>query len=102
MILTVKHLVKTYPVQRTLSKKILGRGYGKKEKKTVLKGLNLELEAGVYALLGPNGAGKSTFMNLITGNLEPDEGEILYDGQPIAEMGSSFREILGFMPQQQG
>lgn len=41
-------------------------------------------------------------MNLITGNLEPDEGEILYDGQPIAEMGSSFREILGFMPQQQG
>ena len=102
MILTVKHLVKTYPVQRTLSKTILGRGYGKKEKKTVLKGLNLELEAGVYALLGPNGAGKSTFMNLITGNLEPDEGEILYDGQPIAEMGSSFREILGFMPQQQG
>ncbi|WP_237566631.1 ATP-binding cassette domain-containing protein [Paenibacillus sp. EZ-K15] len=41
-------------------------------------------------------------MNLITDQLKPDEGEILYRGQNISRMGRSYREILGYMPQQQG
>ena len=56
---------------------------------------------GVYGLLGPNGAGKSTLINLIVGNLSPNKGELLYEGKRIQELGSSYRSIIGYMPQQQ-
>lgn len=71
-------------------------------KKTALLNYCAELTSGIYGILGPNGAGKSTLMNLITDQLKPDEGEILYRGQNISRMGKSYREILGYMPQQQG
>ncbi|MBC8536361.1 ABC transporter ATP-binding protein [Feifania hominis] len=46
--------------------------------------LSIDLEeGGVHALIGPNGCGKTTTINMITGVLKPDEGEILFDGQPI-------------------
>lgn len=70
--------------------------------KIVLDHFSAALEPGVYGLLGPNGAGKSTLMNLITQNLEPDEGEILINGISTAKMGASYRDVLGYMPQQQG
>ena len=70
--------------------------------KIALDHFSAELEPGVYGLLGPNGAGKSTLMNLITQNLEPDEGEILINGISTAKMGASYRDVLGYMPQQQG
>lgn len=63
--------------------------------------LSFTAEKGVYALLGPNGAGKSTMMNIITQNLAADKGEVLWNGQRTTELGSAFREILGYMPQQQ-
>ena len=70
--------------------------------KIALDHFSTALEPGVYGLLGPNGAGKSTLMNLITQNLEPDEGEILINGISTAKMGASYRDVLGYMPQQQG
>ena len=51
---------------------------------------------------GVNGAGKSTLMNLLTDNVKRDSGEILYDGKEILKMGGSYRERVGYMPQQQG
>lgn len=57
---------------------------------------------GIYGILGANGAGKSTLMNLITDQLRPDSGEIFYDGRSIVELGAAYRDILGYMPQQQG
>ena len=53
-------------------------------------------------MLGPNGAGKSTLMNIITDNLKADNGEILWNGIDYQTLGVKYREILGYMPQQQG
>ena len=69
--------------------------------KTALNDVSFLLEAGVYGLLGPNGAGKSTLMNLITTNLKPTTGEILWNGENIYHAGRRFRNVLGYMPQQQ-
>ena len=54
----------------------------------VLRGVSMVVEAGrIHALLGENGAGKSTLINLLSGVLQPDAGEILIDG--VAQRGLS-------------
>lgn len=46
--------------------------------------INLQVRPGeIHALLGENGAGKSTLMNILSGLLEPTEGEILINGQTV-------------------
>ena len=37
----------------------------------------------MVALIGPNGAGKSTVFNMIGGQLRPDRGAVILDGEPI-------------------
>lgn len=47
--------------------------------------VSFEIGKGEFlALIGPNGAGKSTCFNMINGQLKPDDGEILFEGQNIA------------------
>ena len=68
------------------------------EGKEILKGLNLEIKAGeVHAIMGPNGTGKSTLSYAIMGHpaYEVTEGEILFDGQDVAEMPTDERSRLG-------
>lgn len=78
-------------------------GITKKYKdKTALSDVSLELDYGIYGLLGPNGAGKSTLMNIITGNIKPTKGEVLWDGTDICKLGVQFRSLIGYAPQQQG
>ena len=71
-----------------------------------LKDISYTFKPGIYGILGANGAGKSTMINLITDNVARDKGRaggsILYDGQDILKLGSIFRGIIGYMPQQQG
>lgn len=67
-----------------------------------LKGFSATLTQGIYGLLGPNGAGKSTLMNIIADNLKADKGSITLNDEDIISMGHRYREILGYMPQQQG
>ncbi|MDF1839272.1 MAG: ABC transporter ATP-binding protein [Planctomycetota bacterium] len=56
----------------------LPHGFGKRE---ILRGLNLELEAGqTLGLLGPNGSGKSTLMRHLAGLLRPHGGQVLILG----------------------
>lgn len=71
-------------------------------KKQALNNINITLREGVYGLLGANGAGKSTLMNILTDNIEADSGIITLDGTNILKLGKDFRDILGYVPQQQG
>ncbi len=70
--------------------------------KLALHNVSMELECGIYGLLGPNGAGKSTLMNIITGNIRPTSGSVLWNGIDICDLGEKFRSIIGYAPQQQG
>jgi branched-chain amino acid transport system ATP-binding protein len=51
---------------------------------TVISGLDLEVAEGeIVSVIGPNGAGKTTLFNLVTGLYEPDEGDILFEGESL-------------------
>jgi Fe-S cluster assembly ATP-binding protein len=66
--------------------------------KSILKGLNLEINAGeVHAIMGPNGAGKSTFANIIAGKEEYDvtNGTIELNGEDISEFAPEERAHSG-------
>ena len=69
---------------------------------SALRGVNLELEPGLYGLLGPNGAGKSTLLKIIAGILRPTAGSILLDNEPVSKLGEHYRAMLGYMPQDLG
>jgi ribose transport system ATP-binding protein len=68
----------------------------------VLRDVSIELVGGrIHALLGENGAGKSTLINLLSGTLRPDSGEILVDGRPIASLTPHDAHQLGVAVVQQ-
>ena len=68
----------------------------------VLREVSIELVGGrIHALLGENGAGKSTLINLLSGTLRPDSGEILVDGRPIASLTPDEAHQLGVAVVQQ-
>lgn len=60
---------------------------GTLDEKRALKDTNLELEKGEFiTVIGGNGAGKSTLMNIISGNLTPDVGDVLIDGKQVGHL----------------
>jgi ribose transport system ATP-binding protein len=68
----------------------------------VLREVSIELVAGrIHALLGENGAGKSTLINLLSGTLRPDSGQVLVDGQPVAALAPRDAHRLGIAVVQQ-
>jgi len=69
----------------------------------LVKDVSLNLNPGeVVGLLGPNGAGKTTTFNLVTGLLRPDQGAVLMDGAPVADLPMPKRARLGigYLPQE--
>ncbi len=60
--------------------------------------IELNIPAGArYALIGPNGAGKTTLINLITGMLRPDAGEVLLGADPITALAPEARVRRGLV-----
>ncbi len=64
-----------------------------------LKGVNLEINQGMFGLLGPNGAGKSTLMRTIATLQTSDTGLITFDTIDISKKQSELKKKLGFLPQ---
>jgi simple sugar transport system ATP-binding protein len=64
--------------------------------------INLTIQRGeIHALLGENGAGKSTLMNILYGLYQPDEGQILINGEPVQLNGphEAIRRGIGMVHQ---
>ena len=73
-----------------LEVKALRKRYGQVE---AVRGVSFTIRPGqCFGLLGPNGAGKSTTLEMLEQVLEPDSGEIWYDGKPV---GRDFKRKLG-------
>ena len=54
----------------------------------------------ILGYLGPNGSGKSTTVKIITGLLEPSEGEVLLHGRTIVDDPIAFKARLGYVPEE--
>ncbi len=55
--------------------------------KEVFRGLDIAIERGkVTAIMGPSGTGKTTLLRLITGQIAPDAGEVVVDGQSVPRL----------------
>ena len=80
-----------------LQAKNLSRNYGVVK---AVEEVSFSVEPGeVVGLLGHNGAGKSTIMKMLTGFIEPSEGEVLVDGMSILEEPELVRESIGYLPE---
>lgn len=78
----VKHLTKSY------------------DSHPALDDLSFTIEKGrVYGFLGPNGAGKSTTMNIMTGYIGADSGEILINGFDILKEPEKAKRSVGYLPE---
>ncbi len=65
----------------------------------VLKGLDFEVKPGeIFVIMGPSGSGKTVLLKHLIGLEEPDEGEILINGQPIQspEVMDKYRMAMVF------
>ncbi len=70
------------------------------QSKQVLDHININIPKGsIFGLLGPNGAGKTTFIRLLTKIIEPDSGEILFEGKPLS-MSDVYQ--MGYLPEERG
>jgi len=68
---------------------------------SVVKGLNLEVKSGeIFGFLGPNGAGKTTTIKMLTGLMEPSEGEAFICGYDISKQPTQAKSLMAYVPDQ--
>lgn len=96
--IVVDNVYKTFNVYldraNTIKEKLLFLfSRNRKEKREVLKGINLKIKSGeVVALIGTNGSGKSTLLKLMTKIIYPNQGKIVTNGKltSLLELGAGF------------
>ena len=55
--------------------------------RAIFSGLNLSIPRGrITAIMGPSGTGKTTLLRLITGQIKPDRGQVLFDGIDVSQL----------------
>ncbi len=80
--ISIRHIVKQYASHRALDD------------------VSLEIEKGkVFGLLGPNGAGKSSLIRILNRITAPDSGEIIFNGERLADVHT---ERIGYLPEERG
>lgn len=67
----------------------------------VLKGINLEIDAGqIVGYIGPNGAGKSTTIKIISGITDEFDGEVSVFGMDVRKHAIEIKQRIGYIPEQ--
>lgn len=75
----------------------LKKSYGSFE---VLKSISFEIKKGtIYGFLGPNGAGKTTTMNILSGLIDFNGGEVIIDGKELKKHKRELLKRVGYLPQ---
>jgi len=75
----------------------LSKSYGSTQ---ALSGVSFRVESGeIIGLLGPNGAGKTTMMRVLTGFLQPDEGQATVDGLDVLSDTLEVQKRIGYLPE---
>lgn len=68
---------------------------------TALSGISFHVKKGeIVGFLGPNGAGKSTTMNIVTGYISSNVGNVYIDGTEILEKPEEAKKKIGYLPEQ--
>lgn len=80
------------PTPKARQPRLTVRGLSKKfQGTTIYEDFSIDIPMGKFvSIFGPNGCGKSTFINMISGLLPMDAGEVLYDGQSIRDTRISY------------
>ena len=67
----------------------------------VVDNVSFEIRQGeILGYLGPNGAGKSTTVKILTGLIDPSDGEIFFNGAEVRKDFLSFQKHLGYVPEE--
>lgn len=78
--------------------RMLKKQYGGKY---VLKGINMNIEAGqVVGYIGPNGAGKSTTIKIISGIIDEFDGDVMVFGLDVRKHAIDIKQRIGYIPEQ--
>ena len=88
-----------YKFEKAIDLKNINFHYKNSDTK-ILENINLQIRKGEFiAIIGESGSGKTTLINLLTGLLEPTNGEILVDDIEIKRNFTNWRKKIGFVPQ---